>query len=80
MGRKHWIKGAIEHPGAFREKARAAGYSDTDAYARHVLAHKDRYDTATVRQANLARTLKKERKKRRVRRVGKDRVLVAERA
>jgi hypothetical protein len=28
-------------------------------YAAHVVANKDRYDTETVRQANLARTFKK---------------------
>lgn len=79
MGERHWIGGAVEHPGAFRRKARRAGYDDTDAFARHVVTHKSDYDTHTIRQANLALTLAQERK-RRVRKAGRRRVLVAEKA
>lgn len=53
---KHWIKGAIKHPGAFSEKAERAGKS-TAAYARQVTKPSSRASTETKRQANLAKTL-----------------------
>lgn len=59
---KKWIQKAIKRPGAFRAKAKKAGMS-TQAFARKVLANKDRYDKRTVRQAALAVTLSKMRKK-----------------
>jgi hypothetical protein len=58
-----WIQKAIKRPGAFRAKAKRAGMS-TSEFANHVLANKEKYDTRTVRQAALAKTLAKMRKKR----------------
>jgi hypothetical protein len=62
--KKKWIKGAIKRPGAFRAKAKRAGMS-TNAYARKVLKKKSRASTRTKRQAALALTLSKQRRKRR---------------
>jgi hypothetical protein len=59
---KNWIQNAIKRPGAFRAKAKKAGMS-TQAFANKVLANKDKYDDRTVRQAVLAKTLAKMRKK-----------------
>jgi len=59
---KKWIQGAIKRPGAFTEKAEKAGMS-TKEYAAKVTANPEEYDTRTVRQANLAKTLTKLRKK-----------------
>jgi len=59
----NWIKGAIKRPGAFRAKARKAGMS-TSAYARKVTKKGSKASTRTKRQAALAKTLKKLRKKR----------------
>lgn len=53
MAQKNWIAGAIQHPGAFRAKAKRAGMS-TAAYARKVLAKGSTADTTTKRQAALA--------------------------
>lgn len=60
---KKWIQGAIKHPGAFTKKAEEAGMS-VSAYAAKVTANPDDYDEKTVKQANLAKTLKKLRKHR----------------
>jgi hypothetical protein len=57
-----WIQKAIKRPGAFRAKAKRAGMS-TSEFANHVLANKDKYDTRTIRQAVLAKTLAKLRKR-----------------
>ena len=51
---KHWIQGAIKHPGALTKKANAAGQSPM-AFA---AAHKNSGGT-TGKQANLALTLSK---------------------
>lgn len=59
---KNWIQGAIKRPGAFTEKAKEAGKSVSE-YAAEVTAHPEKYDKRTVRQANLAKTLKKLRKR-----------------
>lgn len=59
---KKWIQGAIKHPGAFTKKAEAAGKTVKE-YAADVSANPDKYDEKTVRQANLAKTLSKLRKK-----------------
>ena len=60
---KKWIQEAVsEHPGAFSKKAKDAGMS-TSAYAAKVTANPDEYDKKTVKQANLAKTLTKLRKK-----------------
>ena len=50
--KKHWIKNAIKHPGAFTEKADKAGESVADFATEHV--HDE--DT-TGRQARMAQTL-----------------------
>lgn len=62
MAEKKWIQKAIKHPGAFSRKAKKAGMS-TSGFARKVSAHPSRYSSTTVRQANLAKTLSKMRKK-----------------
>jgi hypothetical protein len=58
-----WIQEAVsEHPGAFSKKAEKAGMS-TAAYAAKVTANPEEYEKRTVKQANLAKTLSKLRKK-----------------
>jgi len=57
-----WIQKAIKRPGAFSAKARRAGMS-TSAYARHVLRKGSRASTRTKRQAVLARTLSRLRRR-----------------
>jgi hypothetical protein len=59
---KKWIQKAIQHPGAFTKKAEERGMSVSELTAK-VTANPDEYDKTTVRQANLAKTLKKLRKK-----------------
>ena len=59
---KKWIQKAIKRPGAFRAKAKKAGMS-TSAYARKVTAKGSKASARTKRQANLAKTLSKMRKK-----------------
>jgi hypothetical protein len=59
---KKWIQKAIEHPGAFTAKAEKAGTSVRE-YAAQVTANPDRYDEKTVKQARLAKTLSKLRKR-----------------
>lgn len=58
-----WIQRAIKRPGAFKTKARAAGMSVT-AYARKVLSKNSKASARTKRQAALALTLAKLRKRR----------------
>jgi len=58
-----WIQEAVgKHPGAFSKKAKEAGMS-TAEYASAVTSNPDKYDKKTVKQANLAKTLTKLRKK-----------------
>ncbi len=58
-----WIQEATsKHPGAFSKKAKEAGMT-TAEYATKVTANPDEYDPKTVKQANLAKTLTKLRKK-----------------
>jgi hypothetical protein len=57
MAAKHWIAGAIKHPGAFTAKAKSAGMS-VGGYAREVLMPGSHASTQTKRQANLAQTLR----------------------
>ena len=59
---KKWIKGAIKRPGAFKAKAKKAGMS-TGAYATKVLKKGSKSSTRTERQASLAKTLGKLRKR-----------------
>jgi hypothetical protein len=58
----NWIAGAIKHPGAFKAKAAKRGMT-TAEFRRTVLTNKDRYSEETVRQAALAKTLSKMRKR-----------------
>ncbi len=61
---KKWIQEATsEHRGAFSKKAKERGMS-TSEFARTVSANPGEYDKRTVKQANLAKTLTKLRKKR----------------
>ena len=58
-----WIQEATsKHPGAFSKKAEEAGMTNAQ-YAAKVTANPDEYDPKTVKQANLAKTLTKLRKK-----------------
>ena len=53
-----WIQGAIKRPGAFTAKAKKAGKS-VAGMAAAVTKNPSKYSTRTVRQANLAKTLRK---------------------
>jgi len=53
-----WIDGAVKKPGAFRAQAENAGMS-TAAFAKYVLAHKDKFNAKTEKRANLAKTFSK---------------------
>lgn len=55
---KKWIQGAIKRPGAFTAKAKKAGKS-VSGMATAVTKNPSKYSKTTVRQANLAKTLKK---------------------
>jgi hypothetical protein len=57
-----WIQKAIKRPGAFSAKAKKAGMS-TYAYAKKVLSKNSKASTRTKRQAALALTLAKLRKR-----------------
>ena len=57
-----WIQDAIKRPGAFTKKAKDRGMS-TKEFASQVTKNPKEYDERTVRQANLAKTLGKLRKK-----------------
>lgn len=59
---KKFIRKAIRRPGAFSAKAKQAGMS-TAMFIRRVLKRGSRFDTRTKRQANLAKTLGKLRKR-----------------
>jgi hypothetical protein len=59
---KDWIKDAIKRPGAFTKKAEKRDMS-TKEFASQVTSNPDKYDERTVRQARLAKTLSKLRKK-----------------
>ena len=59
-----WIQEAIKRPGAFTKKAEERGMS-TKEFAVQVSSNPERYDERTVKQANLAKTLSKLRKKKR---------------
>jgi len=55
---KKWIQGAIKRPGAFTAKAKKAGKS-VAGMAADVTKNPSKYSKTTVRQANLAKTLRK---------------------
>lgn len=54
--KKKFVQRAIERPGAFTRKAERRGLTPAE-FQRRVLANPERYDTRTVRQANLRKTL-----------------------
>jgi hypothetical protein len=58
MAKKKWIKDAIKRPGAFGKKAKQAGMS-TAAYASKVTKEGSKASPRTKKQANLSKTLKK---------------------
>ena len=58
----NWIQGAIKNKGSFSRKANRAGMS-TSAYARKVLRSGSKASATTKRQANLAKTLARIRRK-----------------
>lgn len=60
---KKWIQGAIKRPGAFTKKAKKAGKT-VAGMAAAVTKNPAKYSDTTVRQANLAKTLRKLGKKR----------------
>lgn len=62
MADKKFIQKAIKHPGAFTKKATGAHMSVSE-YASHVLKEGSKASTKTKRQAALAKTLSKLRKK-----------------
>jgi len=53
-----WIDKAVKKPGAFKAQAERAGKS-TAAFAKHVLANKDKFNAKTEKRANLAKTFSK---------------------
>lgn len=55
---KNWIQSAIKRPGAFTAKAKSEGVSVPKLISR-VKKNPSKYSTRTVRQANLANTLRK---------------------
>lgn len=63
-GGGNWVKEAVsENPGAFSRKAEKRGMS-TAEFASTVSSNPGEYDPKTVKQANLAKTLKKLRNRR----------------
>jgi len=61
---KKWIKKAIKKPGAFSGKAKKAGMS-TSEFASKALEKDSRASDKTKKQARLAETLSKMRRKKR---------------
>lgn len=61
---KKWIGSAIKRPGSFSRKAKASGMS-TQKYANKVLKKGSKASTRTKRQAALAKTLSKMRRRKR---------------
>jgi len=59
---RKWIQGAIKRPGAFTKKAKKAKMS-VSKYASKVLKKGSKASTRTKKQAALARTLSKLRKR-----------------
>lgn len=60
---KKWIQKAIKRPGAFTAKAKKANKT-VAGMAAAVTKNPSKYSATTVRQANLAKTLRKISKKR----------------
>jgi len=57
-GGKSGIDIKESHEGLFTAKAKRHGKS-VQAFAAYVLAHKDKFDAATIKQANFAHNAKK---------------------
>lgn len=57
--RKHWISGAVKHPGALTKKAHKAGESVSEFAHEH-----DEGNSKTAKQARLAETFAKMRGRR----------------
>lgn len=55
---KNWIQGAIKRPGALTKKAQGANMT-VPQFTSKVLSNKGKYSPLTVKQANLAKTLRK---------------------
>ena len=55
---KNWIQGAIKRPGALTKKAQSANMT-VPQFTSKVLSNKGKYSPLTVKQANLAKTLRK---------------------
>jgi len=64
---RKWIQKAIKRPGAFTEKARRRGMTVAQ-FAEQVIRNPERYDTRTVSQAHLAKTLRRLSRRRKKRR------------
>ena len=62
MSKEKWIQKAIKRPGAFKKKSAAAGESVSE-HAHEVLSEDSKARTRTKKQAALALTLAKMRKK-----------------
>lgn len=54
MAKKHWIKGAIKHPGALTRKAKAAG----ETVSQYIANPPANISSTTKKQIALAKTLK----------------------
>lgn len=52
---KNWMANSVKHPGAFKSKAKKAGFSTTK-FIMKVLAPGSKASAVTKRQARLART------------------------
>lgn len=57
-----WIKGAVKHPGALTKKAKKAGLS-VPAFAKKVTKKGSKASAVTKKQATLAKTFAKMKKK-----------------
>jgi len=55
-GGRKWVQGAHMHEGTFIRKAKEHHMTPAQ-FQKHVLSNKGNYDTTTVRQANLRKTL-----------------------
>ena len=63
IGKRYWMKRAVEHPGALRRHAKSEHMS-TAGYARHVLrSHKHHHGSTERKRAVLAQTFAKYRGK-----------------
>lgn len=58
MAEKHWMQGAVTHPGAFTAWAKAHNMSVHQA-AETVMAHKNKYSGKLRKRASLALTFER---------------------